>query len=79
MPKVKEIEQKLKALEPSLDKDLYAKYKASKADKIFPVYVPFAGGHCSGCRVEIPTSKVNKLKTEGKIICEGCHRVIYNN
>ena len=65
MPKIKEIEQKLKSLEPNLDKELFAKYKAIKADKIFPVFVPFSNGHCSGCRVEIPTSKVNKLKTEG--------------
>lgn len=78
MPKVKEIEAKLKELEPSLDKDLFAKYKSSKADKIFPVFVPFANGHCSGCRVEIPTATANKLKAEGKIICEQCHRVIYN-
>ncbi|MGN0961765.1 MAG: C4-type zinc ribbon domain-containing protein, partial [Christensenellales bacterium] len=35
-------------------------------------------GHCSGCRVEIPTAKINKLKAEGTIICEQCHRIIYN-
>jgi len=78
MPKVKELEQKLKAMEGDLDPELWNKYKAAKLDKIFPVFVPVANNHCSGCRVEIPTSKINKLKTEGKIVCEQCHRIIYN-
>lgn len=77
-PRIKEIEEKMKTLENEIDVNLLAKYKTIKGDKIFPVFVSFDNGHCSGCRVEIPTSKVNKLKQEGKIICEQCHRIIYN-
>jgi len=77
-PKIKEIEVAMKALEKELDPELFAKYKALKNDKIFPVFVPLSGGHCAGCRVEIPTSKVNNLKSAGKIVCEQCHRIIYN-
>ena len=76
-PKIKEIESKMKVLESELDETLYTKYKTIKGDKIFPVFVGFDNGHCSGCRVEIPTSRVNKLKQDGTIICEQCHRVIY--
>lgn len=76
-PKIKELEEKLHKLEPEIDPSLLAKYKSIKADKIFPVFVSFDNGHCSGCRVEIPTSKANKLKTDSTIICEQCHRVIY--
>lgn len=76
-PKIKEIEDKMKALESEIDSATLAKYKTMKNDKIFPVYVSFDNGHCSGCRVEIPTAKANKLKTEGTIICEQCHRIIY--
>ncbi|MBE5736392.1 MAG: hypothetical protein E7356_03445 [Clostridiales bacterium] len=76
-PKLKEIEAKMKALESQIPADLFAKYKAIKADKIFPVFVCLDNGHCSGCRVELPTSRTNKLKTEGTIVCE-CHRIIYN-
>jgi len=78
-PKIKEIEDKMKALESEIEADVLSKYKTAKADKIFPVYVNFDNGHCSGCRVEIPTNKINKLKTDGKIICEQCHRVILYN
>ena len=76
-PKIKEVEDKMKVLESEIEPSLLNKYKAMKADKIFPVYVAFDNGHCSGCRVEIPTAKANKLKTEGTIICEQCHRIIY--
>lgn len=77
-PKIKEIEEKMSALEKEIPADLFARYKAIKGDKIFPVFVSLSEGHCSGCRVEIPTAKVNKLKNEGAIVCEQCHRIIYN-
>lgn len=76
-PKIKEIEDKMTSLEGEIDAEVLAKYKSMKGDKIFPVYVSYDNGHCSGCRVEIPTAKANKLKNEGKIICEQCHRIIY--
>lgn len=76
-PKIKEIEDKMKAKEKTIDPELLAKYKSMKNDKIFPVFVSLNDGHCAGCRVEIPTSKINKLRTDGKIVCEQCHRIIY--
>lgn len=78
MPRIKEIETRMAELEKVLNPDLFAKYKALKAEKIFPVFVPMVGGHCQGCRVEIPTAKANKLKTEKTIVCE-CHRIIYSS
>ena len=76
-PKIQELEKKMKALEKSIPQDVFAKYNSIKADKIFPVFVPLNDGHCSGCRVELPTAKVNKVKAEGSIVCEQCHRIIY--
>ena len=76
-PKVKEIEKQMKEMEKDLPQDLFVKYNSIKADKIFPVFVALDNGHCSGCRVELPTGKINKLKSEGTIICEQCHRIIY--
>lgn len=77
-PKLKDLENKMSVLEKEIPTDLFAKYKAIKGDKVFPVFVALSDGHCSGCRVEIPTSKVNKLKESGTIVCEQCHRIIYN-
>lgn len=77
-PRIKELEDKMKDLEKSIPEDIFARYKSIKADKIFPVYVALDNGHCSGCRVEIPTATINKLKNDGMIVCEQCHRIIYN-
>jgi len=77
-PKIAELQNKMKLLEEEIPQDLFSKYKAIKADKIFPVFVPLTNGHCR-CGVEIPIAKVNKVKSEGMIICEGCHRIIYYN
>lgn len=76
LPRVKEIESQMAEMEKSLNPELLAKYRAVKADKVFPVFVPFSNGHCAGCRVEIPTAKANKLKADQTIVCE-CHRIIY--
>lgn len=77
-PKISELEKKMKAMEKEISQDLLAKYNSIKADKIFPVFVALDNGHCSGCRVELPTAKVNKVKADGSIVCEQCHRIIYN-
>lgn len=76
-PKIQELEKKMKALEKDIPADLFAKYNSIKGDKIFPVFVALNDGHCSGCRVELPTAKVNKVKADGSIVCEQCHRIIY--
>jgi len=76
-PKISELEKKMKAMEKEISQDLLAKYNSIKADKIFPVFVALDNGHCSGCRVELPTAKVNKVKADGSIVCEQCHRIIY--
>ncbi len=76
LPQVEEIEKQMAEMEKTVKPELLAKYKAVKADKVFPVFVPYVDGHCSGCRVEIPTAKANKLKSDGTIVCE-CHRILY--
>lgn len=78
MPRIKEIEQKMAEMEKSIKPELLEKYRTLKSENVqLPVIVPMVGGHCSGCRVEIPMAKANKLKTEKSIVCE-CHRIIYS-
>ena len=76
-PKIAEIESKMKAMEKELNPELFEKYKELKADNVVPVFVPVENKHCSRCRVELPTAKLNKLKNEGTIVCE-CHSIIFN-
>jgi len=79
-PKIAELKAQLKALESECDPALLEKYKAMKNDRIFPVFVPLLDGKtCYGCRMEMASSKLNKLNTERFIVCEHCGRLIYKN
>ena len=77
-PKINEIKAQLKAMEKDIEPALLEKYRAMKNDNIFPVYVPLLDGKaCYGCRMEVASSKLNKLSTEPFITCEHCGRLIF--
>lgn len=76
-PEIDRIKAEMQALESSVDPKLLAKYKTLKHDNIFPVFVPLNNGNCGGCRMALPMGKLDKIKTDGYIICEQCGRVIF--
>lgn len=76
-PQIEAVKKEMLAIEGSIDSKLLTKYKAVKHDNIFPVFVTLNNGNCGGCRMMIPMGKVNKIKSEGYIVCEHCGRVIY--
>lgn len=79
-PKINELKAQRKALEKSIDPVLLEKYKSMKNDNIFPVFVPLLDGKtCYGCRMEIASSKLDKLNSVEFITCEHCGRLIYKN
>lgn len=79
-PKIAEIKSQMKALEKDVDSTLLEKYKAMKNDNIFPVFVPLMDERtCAGCRMEVASSKLNKLSSEQFIVCEHCGRLIYKS
>lgn len=79
-PKIEELKSQLKALEKTCNPALLEKYKTMKNDHIFPVFVPLLDGkNCAGCRMEMASSKLNKLSTEPYIVCEHCGRLIFKN
>lgn len=75
-PQISDIDKKIKALEPEVDKDIYEIYKKMREDNIFPVFVGLNGNRCGGCQMELPLSLLEKLKANGKLKCEECHRII---
>jgi len=77
-PKINEIKTQMKLLEKDINPALLEKYKTMKNDNIFPVYVPLLDGKaCYGCRMEVASSKLNKLSSEPFITCEHCGRLIF--
>lgn len=76
-PQLAAVAKELEKMEHNLDKNVLAKYKAIRQDKIFPVLVPFDGKCCGGCHMEIPYAEQSRLKADGYIECEHCRRIIY--
>ncbi len=76
-PQIEEKQKEIKKLEKDVDATLLSKYKQRRADKIYPVFVPVTDKACGGCRMEIPTASLEKLKKQGFLECEHCRRIIY--
>lgn len=76
-PKIDNLRSELAEIEKDLDKDIVARYKQRRQDKIFPVWVPLNNNSCGGCQMELSIAFVDKLKEKGYGECENCRRVIY--
>lgn len=75
-PEISKLEQQIKQLEPKADAKMYEKYKAMRADNIFPAFVYTMSNRCGGCQMELPLVFMQKLKQKGMLTCEECHRLI---
>ncbi|MBQ8430543.1 MAG: hypothetical protein IJX26_01190 [Clostridia bacterium] len=71
-----ELDNKIKALEPNVDAEVYKIYRKMTSDNIFPVFVKLNGNKCGGCQMELPLSFVERLKAKGRLACEECQRII---
>lgn len=76
-PMISALEKELQALEKGIDKTVLAKYKTRRQDKVFPIIVPVRDSSCGGCMMELPSAQIEKLKRNGFLECENCHRIIY--
>ncbi len=68
----------LAKLAKTVDGDILKKYQALRQDKVFPVFVPLSSNLCGGCRMNLSVVDINKMKDQGYVVCENCHRIIYN-
>ena len=78
-PQIDEKTVEVKSLEAGIDKELLAKYKQKRQDRIYPVFVPCIDKACGGCRMELPSASLATLKNNGVLECEHCRRIIYNS
>lgn len=76
-PKIDAIKAEMAELEKEIEAPVLAKYKSLKQDGIFPVVVPLVERRCGGCRMELSSVALDKLKTGGVYECEQCRRLIY--
>ena len=65
-------------IQKTLDSSTLNRYKSLRQDNIFPVYVPLVNDcMCGGCRMELPSNNVERLKKEKTLECDSCRRIIY--
>lgn len=77
-PEIEKIKSELEVMEKSIDPKLLAKYKQHRQDKIFPVFAPLSNRSCGVCMLELSSVEVDKVKSQGYLECDNCHRIIYN-
>ena len=73
-PEIEKIKNELASIK--VEEELLKKYNQLKNDKVMPVFIQVRDDCCGACMQKIPTSQLNKLKEEGKLVCEHCHRII---
>ena len=71
------IESELKELEKTVDAGLMERYKAKRANKIFPIIYQTNGDFCGACNMELPKSTLAKLKNGDVIECDNCNRLLF--
>lgn len=77
-PQIQTLKSELAALEKAIDPKIMSKYKHSRQDGIFPVFVPSKNNSCGGCSMSLSAVSNSKLKEQGYVECEQCRRLIYN-
>ncbi len=76
-PQIKEVTSQLASLEKQIDSKILDRYKKSRADGIFPVFVALNGKSCGGCSMGLSAAYESKLNANGYVECEQCRRLIY--
>ena len=77
MPEKETIEKELAELEKSIDEKMLAKYKAKRADKMYPILYQLNGNMCGKCMMELSMAEVNKLNNGELVECDNCRCLIY--
>lgn len=77
-PEMEKIKSELKSMEKDIDPKLLSKYKQLRQDKLFPVFAPLSNRSCGICMLELSAVEVDKVKSQGYLECDNCHRIIYN-
>lgn len=78
-PEITKIKSDLSKLEGGIEPKLLNKYKQLRSDKLYPAFVRLIDKSCGGCRMELSAAEIEKVKNNGYMECDNCHRIIYFN
>lgn len=74
--KTKELISKMQDLESSVDPKMLAKYKELRQEMDPPIFVLYNNSEWCTCGMHIPSASISKLKQQGYLVCEQCHKYI---
>ncbi len=77
-PQIEAIKAELASLEKDIEPKLLAKYKQLRSDRIHPAFVSLSDKSCGGCRMQLSAAEVEKVKANGYMECDNCHRIIFD-
>lgn len=77
-PEMEKVRKELLTLEKSVPENLMVRYKKSRQDNVYPVFVQLNNKCCGGCSMELSAISLEKLKKDGFLECEHCRRIILN-
>lgn len=70
--------KKLNELRKDIDPAYMAKYTELRKQRKMPAFVPYEGGNCSGCGMNVEVELKVKLKNSGDVAeCPNCRRILY--
>jgi len=75
-PKLNELKKDIVDIGKKIDSDLLKKYKTIKSN-IQPAIAIVADGKCTGCNMNIPSSRLSKIQSGDVLECESCGRIIF--
>lgn len=67
----------LESIAKDIDEGVLKKYKAKRAERIFPILCEIKSDRCSKCGMELSLAD-KEVVSEGRVVeCENCHRFLY--
>lgn len=76
-PDIERVKKELEEIEKTVPENLMSRYKKSRQDNVYPVFVKLNNKCCGGCSMELPALSLEKIKKDGYLECEHCRRIIF--
>ncbi len=71
------IAEELKTIAADIDEEVLKKYKAKRAERIFPILCEIRSERCSKCGMELSLADKETVSAGRVVECENCHRFLY--
>lgn len=71
------IAEELKKIAEEIDPEVLKKYRAKRAERIFPILCEIKSDRCSKCGMELSLADKETVSAGKVVECENCHRFLY--